>query len=183
MGPAGGGPQGRNRGDPTRGECPSSGAASPLSEGGPAGADPPRADGRCRRHSRAYQTEQRAPRALGRAPPTERSGGGRLHAGGPCVDASVAVTIQRPGRETISEILDRVLDRGIVIGWWGRVLLVGIDLVTIVGHVVVQSVDTRLRHADEVNDVALIPAPSIEGRTSRSRDRGRSTPVLIVREA
>src|SRR5262244_1989695 len=132
MGPAGGGPQGRNRGDPTRGECPSSGAASPLSEGGPADADPPRADGRCRRHSRAYQAEQRAPRALGRASPAERGGRGRLHAGSPCVDAARrAVTIQRPGRETISEILDRVLDKGIVIGWWGRVSLVGIDVVTI----------------------------------------------------
>src|SRR5262249_28365672 len=96
---------------------------------------------------------------------------------------SVAVTIQRPERETISEILDRVLDRGIVIGWWGRVLLVGIDLVTIGGHVVVQSVDTHLRRADEFNDVALIPSPSVEGRTSRSWDRGRSAQVLIVREA
>src|SRR5262245_9948184 len=86
MGPAGGGSQRGDRGDPTGRECPSSGAASPLSEGGPADADPPRADGRCRRHSRAHQAEQRAPRALDRASPAERGGRGRLHAGSPGVD-------------------------------------------------------------------------------------------------
>jgi len=93
------------------------------------------------------------------------------------------VTIQVPEREPLSEILDRVLDKGIVIGWWSRISLVGIDLVTAVGDVVVASLDTYLRHASELNDVASIPMPSVEGRTIRSRGAGRPARVRIVREA
>ena len=93
------------------------------------------------------------------------------------------MTIQVPEREPLSEILDRVLDKGIVIGWWGRISLVGIELVTAVADVVVASLDTYLRHASELNDVASIPMPSVEARTSRSRGAGRPAPVRIVREA
>ncbi len=93
------------------------------------------------------------------------------------------MTIQVPEREPLSEILDRVLDKGIVIRWWGRISLVGIDVVTAVADVVVTSLDTYLRYANALNDVASIPMPSVEGRTSRSRGAGRPAPVRIVREA
>ena len=63
-------------------------------------------------------------------------------------------------RDNISEILERVLDRGIVIEWWGRISLAGIDLVTAVADVVVTSLDTYLRYANALNDVASIPMPS-----------------------
>jgi len=93
------------------------------------------------------------------------------------------VTIQVPEREPLSEILDRVLDKGIVIRWWGRISLAGIGLVTAVADVVVTSLDTYLRYANALNEVAPMPAPSVEGRTSRSRGTGRPAPVRIVREA
>jgi steroid delta-isomerase-like uncharacterized protein len=91
--------------------------------------------------------------------------------------------IQRPGRETISEILDRVLDKGIVIGWWGRVSLVGIDLVTASTHVVVTSFDTYRRYASELNEAAPMLAPSVEDRTGGSRGAGHRATVRIVRAA
>jgi gas vesicle structural protein len=46
------------------------------------------------------------------------------------------------------DVLDRVLDKGIVIDGWGRVSFVGLDLITIDGWVVVASIETYLHHAD-----------------------------------
>ena len=46
------------------------------------------------------------------------------------------------------DVLDRVLDKGIVIDGWGRISLVGVDLITIDGFVVVASIETYLHHAD-----------------------------------
>jgi len=58
-------------------------------------------------------------------------------------------------------VLDRVLDKGIVIDGWGRVSLVGVDLVTVDAWIVVASIDTYLRYAD-----ALGVRPRVE-RSSR----------------
>ncbi len=46
------------------------------------------------------------------------------------------------------EVLDRVLDKGIVIDAWVRVSLVGIDLLTVEAHVVVASVATYLQYGE-----------------------------------
>lgn len=49
---------------------------------------------------------------------------------------------------TLIDVLDRVLDKGIVIDGWARVSVVGIDLLTLDAHVVVASIETYLRYAD-----------------------------------
>jgi hypothetical protein len=57
--------------------------------------------------------------------------------------------LQSPGEGgTLIDVLDRVLDKGIVIEGWGRMSVVGIDLIGINGHVVVASIETYLRYAD-----------------------------------
>jgi len=57
--------------------------------------------------------------------------------------------IQRASSSTsIVDILDRVLDKGIVIDAWVRVSLLGIDLITIEAQVVVASVETFQQHAE-----------------------------------
>jgi hypothetical protein len=48
---------------------------------------------------------------------------------------------------SVIDVLDRVLDKGIVIDAWVRVSVVGIDLLTIEARVVVASIETYLRHA------------------------------------
>jgi hypothetical protein len=53
-----------------------------------------------------------------------------------------------PGGTSLIDVLDRVLDKGIIIDAWVRVSLVGIDLVTVEARVVVASIDTYLRYAD-----------------------------------
>jgi len=47
------------------------------------------------------------------------------------------------------DVLDRVLDKGIVIDGWMRVALLGIDMVTVRGTVVVRSIRTYLEDAGE----------------------------------
>lgn len=60
------------------------------------------------------------------------------------------------GNTSLIDVLDRVLDKGIVIDAWLRVSLVGIDLITVEARVVVASIDTYLKYSEAV---ALGPAP------------------------
>ena len=46
------------------------------------------------------------------------------------------------------DVLDRVLDKGIVIDAWLRVSLVGIDLLTVQALVTVASIETHLKYSD-----------------------------------
>lgn len=49
---------------------------------------------------------------------------------------------------SLVDVLDRVLDKGIVIDAWVRVSLVGIDLITVEARVVVASIATYLQYSD-----------------------------------
>ncbi|HEV8229395.1 MAG TPA: gas vesicle structural protein GvpA [Candidatus Limnocylindria bacterium] len=60
----------------------------------------------------------------------------------------MAVVERSPGGSSLIDVLDRVLDKGIVIDAWVRVSLVGIDLITVEARVVVASIDTYLRYAE-----------------------------------
>jgi gas vesicle structural protein len=53
-----------------------------------------------------------------------------------------------PGGTSLIDVLDRVLDKGIVIDAWVRVSLVGIDLLTDEARIVVASIDTYPRYAE-----------------------------------
>ena len=54
------------------------------------------------------------------------------------------------GGTSLIDVLDRVLDKGIVIDAWVRVSLVGIDLITVEARVVVASIDTYLKYSEAV---------------------------------
>lgn len=58
------------------------------------------------------------------------------------------------------DILDLILDRGLVIDVFVRVSLVGIELITIDARIVVASVDTYLRFAEAANRLDLNQASS-----------------------
>jgi hypothetical protein len=61
------------------------------------------------------------------------------------------VSLYAPGEAgTLIDVLDRVLDKGIVIKVWGRVSVAGIDLIGLDLRVVVASIDTYLRNADRL---------------------------------
>jgi len=61
---------------------------------------------------------------------------------------------------SLAEVVDRILDKGIVIDAWARVSLVGIELLAIEARVVVASVDTYLKYAEAVGLTAGAAAPA-----------------------
>jgi gas vesicle structural protein len=69
-----------------------------------------------------------------------------------------------PGGTSLIDVLDRVLDKGIVIDAWVRVSLVGIDLITVEARVVVASIETYLRYAEALGITASVArAPLASG--------------------
>ena len=59
--------------------------------------------------------------------------------------------LQAPGEGgTLIDVLDRVLDKGIVIDGWARLSVAGIDLVGLELKIVVASIETYLRYSDEL---------------------------------
>jgi len=61
---------------------------------------------------------------------------------------------------SLAEVVDRILDKGIVIDAWVKVSLVGIELITIEARVVIASVETYLRYAEAVGLTASAAAPA-----------------------
>ena len=67
------------------------------------------------------------------------------------------------GGSSLIDVLDRVLDKGIVIDAWVRISLVGIDLITVEARVVVASIDTYLKYAAAVGLMPTGSRPQIAG--------------------
>ncbi|MCS7013070.1 MAG: gas vesicle structural protein GvpA [Chloroherpetonaceae bacterium] len=54
------------------------------------------------------------------------------------------------GASSLAEVIDRILDKGIVIDAFARVSLVGIELVAVEARVVIASVETYLKYAEAI---------------------------------
>ncbi|HMH90352.1 MAG TPA: gas vesicle protein GvpJ [Streptosporangiaceae bacterium] len=63
--------------------------------------------------------------------------------------------LDRPAPSGLAEVVDLILDKGLVIDIYVRVALVGIELLTIDARIVIASVDTYLRFAEAVNRLDL----------------------------
>jgi gas vesicle structural protein len=69
--------------------------------------------------------------------------------------------VERLSTDGYLDILDRVLDKGIVIDAWIRVALGGADVVEVKARVVVASIETYLTHAEPLAGVRLVsPGPA-----------------------
>jgi hypothetical protein len=64
------------------------------------------------------------------------------------------------GGEGLADVVNVILDKGIVIDAWVRVAVVGLEIITVQARVVVASVDTYLRYADAVAATATASAPA-----------------------
>lgn len=64
------------------------------------------------------------------------------------------------GSSSLIDVLDRILDKSIVIDAWVRISLVGIDLMTVEDRVVVASIDTYLKHAESSGTGSLAAKPA-----------------------
>ena len=79
------------------------------------------------------------------------------------------------GGTSLIDVLDRVLDKGIVIDAWVRVSLVGIDLLTVEARIVVASIDTYIKYSEAVSLSPTVSRPAIES--------ARSTEDLVAENA
>jgi hypothetical protein len=68
-----------------------------------------------------------------------------------------------PRPSGLADVLEVVLDKGIVIDAYVRVAVVGIELLTIDARVVIASVDTYLKFAEAVNRLDLQPQDQVAG--------------------
>jgi len=61
---------------------------------------------------------------------------------------------------SLVEVIDRILDKGIVIDAWARVSLVGIELLAVEARVVLASVETYLKYAEAIGLTATAAHPA-----------------------
>jgi len=60
---------------------------------------------------------------------------------------------------SLVEVVDRILDKGIVVDVWARVSLVGIELLAIEARVVIASVETFLKYAEAIGLTVDVHSP------------------------
>ncbi|MEM7621572.1 MAG: gas vesicle structural protein GvpA [Planctomycetota bacterium] len=61
---------------------------------------------------------------------------------------------------SLAEVVDRILDKGIVVDAFAKVSLVGIELISIEARVVVASVETYLKYAEAIGLTATAASPN-----------------------
>ena len=70
------------------------------------------------------------------------------------------MAVQHPTEgPSLIDVLDRVLDKGIVIDAWPRVSLAGIDMITIESRVMVASFDTYLHYSEPLRHLPAVTGP------------------------
>ena len=88
----------------------------------------------------------------------------------------------RPQPSGLADVIDTILDKGLVIDAYVRVSLVGIELLTIDARVVIASVDTYLRFAEAVNRLDISQEkeglPGLVGGLEQSGARSKTKGAL-----
>ena len=68
--------------------------------------------------------------------------------------------LERPRPSGLADVIEVILDKGLVIDAYVRVSLIGIEILTIDARIVIASVDTYLRFAEAVGRLNLAEAVS-----------------------
>jgi hypothetical protein len=74
--------------------------------------------------------------------------------------AEMAKIAKSTDSSSLAEVVDRILDKGIVIDAWAKVSLVGIELLSVEARVVIASVETYLKYAEAIGLTASAAAPA-----------------------
>ena len=80
-----------------------------------------------------------------------------------------------PGGSSLIDVLDRILDKGIVVDAWVRISLVGIDLITVEARIVIASIDTYLKYAEAVGITPMVSRPALG--PGEAADTGAGAPT------
>src|SRR5437868_5874645 len=85
-----------------------------------------------------------------------------------------------PSPSGLADVVDLILDKGLVIDAYVRVAVIGIELVTIDARIVVASVDTYLRFAEAVNrlDLTQTEAAGLKELRDGGSDDGKGKGML-----
>ena len=91
--------------------------------------------------------------------------------------------LDRPAPSSLADVIDTILDKGLVIDLYIRVSLVGIELITIDARIVIASVDTYLRWAAAVNRLDLTETevqgiPELMEDITQAGAKGKTTGAL-----
>ena len=91
--------------------------------------------------------------------------------------------LERPSPSSLADVIEVILDKGLVIDIYIRVSLVGIELLTIDARIVVASVDTYLRFAEACNRLDLKDdgssgLPDLMGDITESGAKGKTSGAL-----
>ena len=70
---------------------------------------------------------------------------------------------ERPKPSGLADVIDIILDKGLVIDAYVRVSLIGIELITIDARIVIASVDTYLRFAEAVGRLNIAETDGSQG--------------------
>jgi hypothetical protein len=71
--------------------------------------------------------------------------------------------LERPRPSGLADVVDVILDKGIVIDAYIRVSLIGIEILTVDARIVIASVDTYLRFAEAVNRMDIRQSDDSQG--------------------
>src|SRR6476620_1642733 len=71
--------------------------------------------------------------------------------------------LERPKPSGLADVIDVILDKGLVIDAYVRVSLIGIEILTIDARIVIASVDTYLRFAEAVNRLDIVNEDGSDG--------------------
>lgn len=85
-----------------------------------------------------------------------------------------------PGGTSLIDVLDRILDKGIVVDAWVRISLVGIDLITVEARVVIASIDTYLKYAEAVGITSTVARPALGEPAAGGTPTGSAAPAGAV---
>src|SRR5919206_2184302 len=90
-----------------------------------------------------------------------------------------AGTVQRSQDSGLADVVNTILDKGVVVDVFARVSLVGIELLRVDARIVIASVDTYLRFAEAANRLELgtkepQQLDDVVGSVSESGSKGAS---------
>jgi len=96
--------------------------------------------------------------------------------------------VERRAQGDLAQVVELILDKGLVIDVWAKISLLGIELITIQARIVVASVDTYLRYAEAVGRLEQSQESGIEkllgggssGRSGKSRIRKRDVAAGVL---
>jgi gas vesicle structural protein len=79
--------------------------------------------------------------------------------------ATGSAITRAPRPSSLADVLDLILDKGLVVDAYVRVSALGIEVLTIDARIVIASVDTYLHYAEAVNrlDLTQTETPGIQG--------------------